>query len=155
MAFNIKELPAKIKQLFSGGTANASPAADKGASNRQILFPIIGMFIFIALAFYVINQVRVNGPVYDKIKASQDLRADILPPPLYAVDAYAAANEAFVATSASDYEKRDKKLAEVATLEVDYKNRVAFWQNTEQGSEMQGAFAAVVKSNEKIGRAHV
>ena len=152
MAFNIKELPAKIKQLFSGGTANASPAADKGASNRQILFPIIGMFIFIALAFYVINQVRVNGPVYDKIKANQDLRADILPPPLYAVDAYAAANEAFVATSGSDYEKRDKKLAEVATLEGDYKNRVAYWQNTGQGSEMQGAFAAVVKSNENFYR---
>ena len=152
MAFNIKELPAKIKQLFTGGRTDASTAADKGASNRQILFPVIGMLIFIALAFYVISQVRVNGPVYDKIKASQDLRADILPPPLYAVDAYAAANEAFVATSASDYEKRDKKLAEVAALEVDYKNRVAFWKITEQGSEMQGAFAAVVKSNENFYR---
>ena len=152
MAFNIKELPAKIKQLFFGGAADGGTVADKGASNRQILFPVIGMLIFIALTFYVINQVRVNGPVYDKIKANQDLRADILPPPLYAVDAYAAANEAFVATSGSDYEKRDKKLAEVAALEVDYKNRVAYWQNTEQGSEMQGAFAAVVKSNENFYR---
>lgn len=150
MAFNIKELPAKIKQIFGGGESTS--AADKGASTRQILFPIIGMLIFIALAFYVINQLRVNGPVYDKIKANQDLRADILPPPLYAVDAYAAANEAFVATSNSDYEKRDKKLAEVAAFEVDYKNRVAYWQNTEQGSEMQGAFAAVVKSNENFYR---
>ena len=152
MAFNIKELPAKIKQLFSGGTANASPVANKGASNRQILLPVICMLIFIALTFYVINQVRVNGPVYDKIKANLDLRADILPPPLYAVDAFAAANEAFVATSASDFETRDKKLAEVAALEVDYKTRVAFWKNTEQGSEMQGAFAAVVKSNEDFYR---
>ena len=152
MAFNIKELPAKIKQLFFGGAADGGTVADKGASNRQILFPVIGMLIFIALTFYVINQVRVNGPVYDKIKANQDLRADVLPPPLYAVDAYAAANEAFVATSGSDYEKRDKKLAEVAALEVDYKNRVAYWQNTEQGSEMQGAFAAVVKSNENFYR---
>ena len=150
MAFNIKEFPTKIKQLFFGG-ADASPAADKGASSRQILFPVIGMFIFIALAFYVINLVRVNGPVYDKIKANLDLRADILPPPLYAVDAYAAANEAFVATSNSDYEKRDKKLAEVSTL-IDYKNRVAYWQNTEQGAEMQGVFKAVVKSNENFYR---
>ena len=151
MAFNIKELPTKIKQFFFGEAA-ASGAVDKGASNRQILIPIIGLLIFIALAFYVINQVRVNGPVYDKIKLNQDLRADILPPPLYAVDAFAAANEAFVATSSSDYEKRDKKLAEVVALESDFKNRAAFWQNTEQGAEMQGAFKAVVKSNENFYR---
>ena len=152
MAFNIKELPAKIKQLFFGGAADGGTVADKGASNRQILLPVIGMLIFIALTFYVINQVRVNGPVYDKIKANLDLRADILPPPLYAVDAFAAANEAFVATSASDFETRDKKLAEVAALEVDYKTREAFWKNTEQGSEMQGAFAGMVKSNDKFYR---
>ena len=152
MAFNVKELPSKIKHLFFGDATASGTAADKGASSRQVLFPIIGMLIFIALAFYVISQVRVNGPVYDKIKANQDLRADILPPPMYAVDAYAAANEAFVATSNSDYEKRDQKLAEVAALEVDYKNRASYWQNTEQGSEMQGAFKAVVKSNENFYR---
>ena len=150
MAFNIKDLSTKIKPIF-GGEESAS-ATDKGVSTRQILFPILGMLIFIGLAFYVINQVRVNGPVYDKIKANQDLRADILPPPLYAVDAFAAANEAFVATSNSDFIKRDKKLAEVSALEIDYKNRVAFWQNTEQGSEMQGTFKAVVKSNDNFYR---
>jgi twitching motility protein PilJ len=151
MAFNIKELPGKIGKLFFGG-ATTNPVADKGASSRQILFPIIGMLIFIALAFYVINQVRVNGPVYNQIKANDDLRADILPPPLYAVDAYAAANEAFVATSNSDFEKRDKKLAEVSAIEADYKSRAAYWQNTPQGSEMQGSFQAVVKSNENFYR---
>ena len=151
MAFNIKELPTKIKQLFFGEAA-ASGAVDKGASSRQILIPVIGLIVFIALAFYVINQVRVNGPVYDKIKANADLRADILPPPLYAVDAFAAANEAFVAASNSDFEKRDKKLAEVVALESDFKNRAAFWQNIEQGAEMQGAFKAVVKSNENFYR---
>ena len=150
MALNIKDLISKITQTTA--SASKSAAADKSIGNRQILFPIIGMLIFIALAFYVINQVRVNGPVYNKIQANQDLKADILPPPLYAVDAFAAANEAFVATSASDFEKRDKKLAEVSALEADYKNRVAFWQKTEQGSEMQGTFAAVVKSNENFYR---
>ena len=122
MAFNIKDLSTKIKQIFGGG--ESASATDKGVSTRQILFPILGMLIFIGLTFYVINQVRVNGPVYDKIKANQDLRADILPPPLYAVDAFAAANEAFVATSNSDFIKRDKKLAEVSALEIDYKKEV-------------------------------
>ncbi len=151
MAFNIKDFPTKVKQLFFGASA-ASPAADKGASSRQILFPIIGMLLFIALAFYVISQVRVHGPVYDKIKANDDLRADILPPPLFSVDAYAAANEAFVATSASDFELRDKKLAEVDKAYVNFKNRTAFWQSNEHNETMQGALQAVVKSNENFYR---
>ena len=150
MAFNIKDFFTKIKQTTMNGESTI--AADKGISSRQILIPIIGMLIFIALAFYAINQVRVNGPVYDKIKANQDLRADILPPPLYAVDAFAAANEAFVAASNSDFVKRDKKLMEVSALEADYKNRIAFWQKSEQASEMQVAFSAVVRSNENFYR---
>ena len=148
MAFNIKEFPTKIKQLFFG----EATAADKGVSSRQILFPVIGMLIFIALAFYVISQVRVNGPVYDKIKANQDLRADILPPPLYAVDAYAAVNEAFVATSNADYEKRDKKLAEVTALEAEYNKRLAFWKDSASTNAMGGSFQAVIKSNENFYR---
>jgi twitching motility protein PilJ len=147
MAFNIKDLPAKIKDFFSG---KANSGASKGASYRQTIIPIIGLLIFIALAFYAISQVRVNGPVYNKIQTNYELRADILPPPLYAVDAFAAANAAYVATANSDTVLRDKKLAEVKKAEVEYKNRLAYWQNTGYSFSMQGHFQAVVKSNENF-----
>ncbi len=150
MALNIKDISAKIKQMFTG-TAK-SGAATQGASYKQTLIPIIGLLIFIALAFYAISQVRVNGPVYNKIQTNYELRADILPPPLYAVDAFAAANEAFVAATNNDPVLRDKKLDEVKRAEVAYKNRLAYWQNTYYSDSMQGNFQAVLKSNENFYR---
>jgi len=150
MAFNVKEFSQKIKQLFSGKVA--SGATTGSFSIGQVAGPIIGLFIFIALAFYVINQVRVNGPVFNQIKATSDLRADILPPPMYAVDAFAAANEAYVAATNSDYQKRDKKLLEVTELEKTYKDRLAFWKANRNADTMGGEFEAVVKSNENFYR---
>ena len=97
MAFNIKDIPAKIKQMVAG-TAGGAVASGSG-SRRQVYIPILGLLIFVGLAFYVIDQVRINGPLYEQLKANDDLRADILPPPLYSVDAFAAANAAFVAAS--------------------------------------------------------
>ncbi len=151
MAFNIKELPAKIKQLFSGGAA-ASGAMDKGASSRQIILPMLGLLLFIGLAFYVINQVRIDGPIDQEIKANTALRADILPPPLFAVEAFAAANQAYVATTTSDFALRDKKLAEVKKLEADFKKQADLWGGSHSVDTMGGSFQAVLKSNENFYR---
>ena len=151
MAFNIKDLPSKIIQVFTGKAAGGARASS-GGSRRQVIIPVIGLLIFIALAFYAISQVRVNGPVYNQLKANDDLRADILPPPLYSVDAFAAVNEAFVATSVNDTTLRDKKLAEVKKAELDFQNRVSYWQKLDQAVSMQGAFQAVIKSNQNFYR---
>ncbi len=153
MAMNVqalKDIPAKLMQLF-GGKAKSS-SAGKGGGYGQVIGPVIGLLIFIALAFYVISQVRVGGPVYDKIISGNDLRADILPPPLYAVDAFAAVNEAYVATSNSDYQKRDRKLLEVQAAEKEYNARVAYWKKNLNQDTMGGAFQAVLKSNENFYR---
>ncbi len=149
MAFNIKDLPAKIKEFFSG---KANNSVSKGASYRQTIIPIIGLLVFIALAFYAISQVRVNGPVHEQLRANETLRSNILPPPLYAVDAFAAANEAFVATSNSDFSLRDKKLAEVKASEAAFKTSAEFWKKNVHVDSMGGPFQAVLKSNENFYR---
>ncbi len=148
MAINLKELPAKIKGLFSRAGASRSDTGGR----RQVVIPIIGLLLFIALAFYAINQVRVGGPVYEEIKSNQDLRADILPPPLYSVDAFAAANAAFVAASSSDFALRDKKLEEVARAEAAFKKQVEYWKANIHQDTMGGSFQAVIKSNENFYR---
>ena len=152
MALNIqvfKDVPVKIMQLFSGKTNNSST---KGSGYSQVFSPVIGLLMFVAIAFYGINQVRVGGPVYNKIISGELLRADILPPPLYAVDAFAAVNEAYVASSNADYEKRDRKLLEVNALEKEFKVRVAYWdKNTDQDSTLS-SYQAVIKSNEEFYR---
>jgi len=148
MALNLKDIPAKLKSLFGGAGASSSDSDGR----RQVVIPILGLLLFIALAFYAINQVRVGGPVYDEIKANQDLRADILPPPLYSVDAFAAANAAFVAASSSDFALRDKKLEEVARAEATFKKQVEYWKTDIHEDTMGGAFQAVIKSNENFYR---
>ena len=151
MAFNIKDLPAKIIQTLTGKSA-APSGASSGSSYRQVYIPVIGLIIFITLAFYAISQVRVNGPVYKQLKANDDLRADILPPPLYSVNGYAASNEAFVAASNNDSNLRDRKLAEVKAAEVEFKKQVAYWQSQDTVNAMSSAFQTVVKSNENFYR---
>jgi len=150
MALNIKALPAKIKQMFSGKAGGST--AGGSVSRRQIYIPMLGLLVFIALAFYVINQVRINGPVYDQLKANDDLRADILPPPLYAVDAFAAANAAFVAATNSDFDLRDKKLAEVSKAEAAFKAQAEYWRKNIQTDSMSAPFQEMIKSNENFYR---
>jgi twitching motility protein PilJ len=145
-----KDIPGNFAKLFGGG--GAAPGGAKGSSKAQVLLPFIGLLIFIALSFYAINKVRVGGSVFNEIQSISDLNADILPPPLYAVDAYAAASEAYVASTNSDFAKRDKKLDEITQLEKDFKTRAEFWKKNQQNNEMNGPFLAVLKSNENFYR---
>jgi len=150
MAMNIKDVLAKFNILGMG--AAGSGAVGGGGTRRQIIIPILGLLVFIALAFYAINQVRINGPVYDKLKANDDLKADILPPPLYAVDAFAAANAAFVAMSNNETELRDKRLAEVSKAEAAFKAQAEYWEKNIHADTMSGPFQEVIKSNENFYR---
>ena len=148
MAFNIKELPAKLNQLIGG---NANSSIIRGGSRNQVTIPIIGLIIIIALAFYVINQLRINGPEDNKLQLNDDLRADILPPPLYAVDAFASANSAYVAASNNDTVLRDKKLAEVRKAEADFKTQTEYWKkNIDNVGNLSKSLLAVIKSNENF-----
>ena len=136
-------------QLFSGKTDKSST---KGRGYSQVVGPAIGLIVFVVIASYSINQLRVGGPMYNKIISGELLRADILPPPLYAVDAFAAVNEAYVASSNADYEKRDRKLLEVNALEKEFKVRIAYWdKNTDQDSTLS-SYQAVIKTNEEFYR---
>ncbi len=144
------DIPVNIMKFF--GAKKSGDSSAKGRGYGQVIGPVIGLLVFIALAFYGISQVRVGGPVYDRIISGNDLRADILPPPLYAVDAFAAVNEAYVASSNSDYEKRDRKLLEVEAAEKEFRSRVAYWDKNINQDTMQGTFQAVIKSNEEFYR---
>ncbi len=55
----------------------------------MLLIPfIIGFLIFAVSLFQVMNTVKVNGPVYEKIAQGKDLMADILPPPEFIIEPY-------------------------------------------------------------------
>jgi methyl-accepting chemotaxis protein len=62
-------------------------------SFKNKLWLLVGVFAagFVAsvlFSFNTLNHVKVNGPVYKDIVQQKDMLADILPPPVYLVEAY-------------------------------------------------------------------
>lgn len=60
---------------------------------------IIGFVTYGAWSFKVINDSRMDGPIFDELKQLQDLKADSMPPTVYAIGAYIAANKIYQAKS--------------------------------------------------------
>lgn len=147
---SVSSLPllGKLKSLL---TPVSSEQVGK-VSMAQVFWPVLGFLVFAALAGYAFYDLRVHGPEFDKLQSNNDLRADILPPPLYAVDAFAAVNEAYVAEVSGDVVKRNKKLDEVARYEQAFKEREAYWRSSSTIKPVKGAYEAVSKANENFYR---
>jgi twitching motility protein PilJ len=148
MALYIQDLFSKIKQLFVKKEA-AGTSGEGGLG--QVFGPILGLLVFMGIAYYAIEQVRVNGPQYSQIKNFEDLRADVLPPPMYPVDAYANDTQTYFALLTSDQKLIEKTLKEHKIFEKNFKERSAYWDanNKEKVmSGLSGSYTAVEKSAE-------
>ena len=152
MALNLallKDLPTKIKSIFAKRPA-AVNHNEHSRGYRQLVGQILAFSAFATISFWVIDQIRVNGPIYNSLAAFQELRGDIQSPAMYPVDAFAALNEAYVAASSSDYAKRDKKLAEVGAAEALFKKRAEYWREHLKQEELRGDLQAVITSGENF-----
>ena len=49
---------------------------------------VVGLLVFMGYAYWNRTQVQVDGPMYSEIVEGKDLLADLLPPPLYIVQAH-------------------------------------------------------------------
>ncbi|PKO52540.1 MAG: methyl-accepting chemotaxis protein, partial [Betaproteobacteria bacterium HGW-Betaproteobacteria-20] len=160
MALNlatIKSLPPQIGDFFNKllrktADSSTSEADSSGTGYRQLYLQIIAFILFAALSFWVINQVRVNGPVYNVLKAQQDLIADVLPPLLVPVDAFSYYNQAYVASTNFNNDKRDKALANAAKFEALFKERSAYWQKNLNNDSLKDSFEASVQAGNNFFR---
>lgn len=160
MALNLatmKSLPLQIGGFFNklkskAAGSSASNSDSLSAGYRQLYLQIVAFILFAALSFWVINQVRVNGPVYNTLKEYQNLTADALPPPLYPVDAFAFYNQAYVASTNFNNEKRDKALVNAAKFEALFKERSAYWQKNLANEKLQGYLEGTIKAGENFFR---
>jgi methyl-accepting chemotaxis protein len=84
---------------------------------------VIGFAIYGALSFRTLNNLKVNGPVYQRIVQGKDLIADILPPPEYIIESYLVSLQAMAATLA----ERKPLIENLKTLKNDYDTRHTFW----------------------------
>ena len=150
MALNIQELLGKFTSIFS---KNASMSGGGGSGLKQVTAPILGLLLFMAIAFYAIQEVRVNGPLFNQIKAADNLRADILPPPLCVVDAYANANDLYFSLISGDEKAMALSLENHDRHEqnfVDAKNNWDSNEKTKVPAALRGQYAALIKAGENF-----
>src|SRR6202011_1031883 len=88
---------------------------------RVIIVTNLLMLLFAAAAAAVLmtsqNRLKVHGPLYEHIKASADLTADILPPPLYLIETFLTVLQA---RNTEDAAERQMLVAHLSDLEKDF-----------------------------------
>ena len=103
----------------------------------MVVASAIGFIVFGAFAFFTLQQLKVNGPVYDRIVLGKDLIADILPPPKYIIEAYLVSMQLYDESSAA---KIEQLTARFATLKKEYDDRHVFWLSADLDPKLEKAF---------------
>jgi len=84
---------------------------------------VAGFALYGAWSFKVLGELKVNGPLYQRIVQGKDLIADILPPPEYIIESYLVSLQAASAAQA----ERKALIDNLKALKADYDTRHAFW----------------------------
>jgi len=84
---------------------------------------VAGFALYGAWSFKVLNHLKVNGPIYQRVVQGKDLIADILPPPEYIIESYLVSLQAMSAPPA----ERKTLIENLKSLKKDYDTRHEFW----------------------------
>jgi methyl-accepting chemotaxis protein len=84
----------------------------------------LGFIVYGTWSIKLLREVRVTGPIYDRIVQSKDLVADILPPPEYIIESYLIAFQLQAATGGPEQERL---LQRMQALQAEYDTRHQFW----------------------------
>jgi len=93
---------------------------------------LIGLLAVTSAAGFALNSLRIGGETYEQIIASKDIVADILPPPLYVIEAYLEVNLA-----QNDPKDAEQHASNLKALHTAYDERRAYWQNLNISVEIQ------------------
>ncbi|HEV2608724.1 MAG TPA: methyl-accepting chemotaxis protein [Noviherbaspirillum sp.] len=84
-----------------------------------------------------LNNLKVNGPVYQRIVQGKDLIADVLPPPEYIIESYLVTLQL---AASDDKAEQDALAARLKTLKADYDTRHEFWLKEQLDSNLSDIF---------------
>jgi len=88
------------------------------------LIALVSVFMLVGTSKYVINSIKIGSPTYTKIVNSKDLLADILPPPVYIIEARLITLTLLQPRSP---EKVNELIAKLGKLEKDISDRKVYW----------------------------
>ena len=87
--------------------------------------------VYGALSFKTLDELKVNGQLYQRIVQGKDLVADVLPPPKYIIESYLITLQL---ASIEDKSQQDKLIERLKTLKGEYDTRHEFWGKEELNS---------------------
>ena len=102
------------------GLARIRMAQWAAIGGTLLILTIAATFLVAAAGF---NRVKIGGERYNDIIAGKDLIADILPPPMFMVEALLQSHLAI-----SHIEKSETYFKDFQKLHVDFDARIAFWR---------------------------
>ena len=86
----------------------------------------------IGVMTFTLEKVKIEGPEYRQIIAGKDIVADILPPPMFLIEAYLLASEIEIDSAlAAD------NLPRIEQLQADYEDRLSVWRNSNLPDELK------------------
>jgi methyl-accepting chemotaxis protein len=85
---------------------------------------VAGLALYGAWSFKTINDLKVNGELYQRISQTKDLVDDILPPPEYVLEPYLVTLQL---ASTIDKAAQDKLIERMKSLKSGYDTRHEFW----------------------------
>lgn len=108
---------------------------------KLLIFSLSAMALIILVwlvSVYNADRIKIGSDIYDEIMMTNNLIADILPPPEYIVEPYCIALEYAVT---SDADARKELLAYFYELEAIYEERNLFWnQQTIEDAELKKVY---------------
>jgi len=94
-------------------------------TRAMVLFGLvtaIGLGAVVFTGIFALSEVKVGGPLYNKIKLGNDLVADVLPPPEYVIESYLEATLAL--NNPAEMANHRERLKQ---LKKEYDERHEFW----------------------------
>jgi len=114
--------------MSANATETQSPVRSAKVSTQLAILLSVTIISFVVIGLMTwrtLEALKVNGPIYAKIIDGKDIVADILPPPMFIVEANLIAHQLARGTRADE---RKHLLAELARLKKEFGEREAFWQ---------------------------
>lgn len=98
-----------------------------------LLIIFIICFIFVgAFSIYSINNIKINGKLYQEIISGKDLIADIIPPPAYIIESYNMVLEIANSNDAPEIGRLTKKVEDLNEI---YEERYQYWSENLEGAD--------------------
>ena len=99
-----------------------------------LVFFALGFIIYGAWSFKTLNELKVNGEIYQRIVQGKDLIADILPPPQHIIESYLTSLQLL---GTEEKPQQNVLIDRLKTLRSEYEIRHAYWRAQSLGNEIE------------------